>query len=337
MEKLKAIIKKLLIITLYFCLTSNTALANTYKETNKELFFRSGNGQRYNIYNTFYDKNNKLYSLYWYNDNNYLVSWNEKKYILKKIKTPKNILNEITKYHPTLYYNCVMPNGNVGIHYTIRLSDKKTKKLFVIISPDGKLVSKMNLGKIFKITNNENVYYKIHNYKNNRIFVQFSINSYTENEIKFVGVIDYKKKKLLWKRKVSENEGFCGGYSYDFGNIAKNKYMIGFNKNKDKFVISGIKNGKILQELYLDAKKENIVSYEYKNNYIYIVKKDGVYKLKWNEDKMVKLIDLQDHWINKGHNYATDITVVNDNEIYITGYDPGENEKSILFSFKKNF
>ena len=49
MEKLKAIIKKLLIITLYFCLTSNTALANTYKETNKELFFRSGNGQRYNI------------------------------------------------------------------------------------------------------------------------------------------------------------------------------------------------------------------------------------------------------------------------------------------------
>ena len=87
----------------------------------------------------------------------------------------------------------------------------------------------------------------------------------------------------------------------------------------------------------MDAKKENIVSYEYKNNYIYIVKKDGVYKLKWNEDKMVKLIDLQDHWINKGHNYATDITVVNDNEIYITGYDPGENEKSILFSFKKNF
>ncbi len=38
MEKLKTIIKKLLIITLYFCLTSNTALANTYKETNKELF-----------------------------------------------------------------------------------------------------------------------------------------------------------------------------------------------------------------------------------------------------------------------------------------------------------
>ncbi len=50
---------------------------------------------------------------------------------------------------------------------------------------------------------------------------------------------------------------------------------------------------------------------------------------------MTKIIDLQNHWINKGHNYATDITVVNDNEIYITGYDPGESEKSILFSFKK--
>lgn len=67
-----------------------------------------------------------------------------------------------------------------------------------------------------------------------------------------------------------------------------------------KFVISGIKNGKILQELDLDAKKENIVSYKYKNNAIYIVKKDRVYKLKWNSGKMAKLIDLQNHWINIG-------------------------------------
>ncbi len=89
MVKLKLTIKKLLIITLSFCLTANTALANTYKETNKELFFRSGNGQRYNIYNTFYDKSNKLYSLYWYNNNYYLISWNEKNIFLKKLKLQK--------------------------------------------------------------------------------------------------------------------------------------------------------------------------------------------------------------------------------------------------------
>ena len=117
---------------------------------------------------------------------------------------------------------------------------------------------------------------------------------------------------------------------------AQKKYMVGFNKAGDKFVISEIRSGKVLKEFDLNSKEENICSYECKNNAIYIVKKDGVYKLKWDEDKMTKLIDLQDHWLNKGHNYAGDITVVDDNEIYIIGCDPvSENEDTILFSFKK--
>ncbi len=336
-NNIKQCIKKTLIIILSFCLTANTALANTYKETQREIFFRSWDNFLPRIYETFYDKNNKLYSLYGNSDIHYLIQWDEDKTILKELKMPKSILKQIIKHQPQIKYNRIMPGGNMGMQYECFLSDDKTKKLFAIVSPDGKLVSKIDLAKMFNISysTNTDTYYKVHNYKNNRIFVQLTINRHNKNDINMAGVIDYKKKKLLWKRKVSDNEGFFQRNLLDLGKTAKNKYMIGFNKSMDKFVISGIKTGKIIKELDLNAVKEKATAFEYKNNSIYIAKKDGVYKLKWNEDKMTKLIDLQNHWINKGKHYAADITVVNDNEFYVTGYDPGKSEQTILFKFKK--
>ena len=339
-NNIKQCIKKTLIIILSFCLTANTALANTYKETQREIFFRSRNNYKHHINETFYDKNNKLYSLFGDQDTHYLIQWDKDKTILKNLKMPKSILKQLIKHHPQIKYNRIMPDGNIGMQYGFFLSDDKiikVKDLFVIVSPDGKLVSKINLAKIFNISYNTNAdtYYKVHNYKNNQIFVQLTISRYKKNDINMAGVIDYKKKKLLWKRKVSDNEGFFQNSSFGFGKTAKNKYMIGFNKSLDKFVISGIKNGKIIKELDLNAEEEKAKAFEYENNSIYIAKKDGVYKLKWNEDKMTKLIDLQNHWINKGKHYAADITVVNDNEFYVTGYDPGKSEQTILFKFKK--
>ena len=63
MEKLKTIIKKLLIITLSFCLTANTALANAYKETQQNAFFRTRDNYKNHLSQTFYDNKHKLYSL----------------------------------------------------------------------------------------------------------------------------------------------------------------------------------------------------------------------------------------------------------------------------------
>ncbi|MCI9080036.1 MAG: hypothetical protein HFH68_14170 [Lachnospiraceae bacterium] len=349
MKKLKTIIKKLLVITLSFCLTANTALANTYKETQQNAFFRTRDNYKNHLSQTFYDDKHKLYSLLYYqygdllsfNDTLYLIKWNKDGHTTRVLKIPKKISNEISKYNASISTeNPITSSGNIWMKYSYK-NDKSNnwKNFFIRISPKGKLLSKINLKKIFNIPRGENdVYYKIHQYKKNKAFVQIHIDKLKQKDIYMAGVIDYKKNKLVWKRKVSDNEGFFKSYSlYDYSNTAKNKYMAGFNKAGNKFVISGIKNGKIIQELDLDAEEENIVSYEYKNNAIYIVKKDGVYKLKWNEDKMDKLIDLQNHWLGKGHNYAADITVVNDNEIYITGSDPfSENEDTILFSFKKN-
>ena len=346
MAKLKLTIKKLITITLSFCLTANTALANTYKETQQMAFFRTRDNYQNNLNKTFYDDKHKLYSLLYYvygdfsacNDTLYLIKWNKDNRTSQELKVPKKISDEISKYHAdsTIQFNPITSNGNIWMTYAFRddTSDNY-KNFFIRISPKGKLLSRINIKKIFGIPKKQHIYYNIHQYKKNKAFVQIHIDKLNRKDIYMAGVIDYKKNKLVWKRKISDAEGFYGGYSYDFGSIAKNKYMIGFNNKRDKFVISEIRSSKVLKELDLNSEEENIYSYEYKNNALYIVKKDGVYKLKWDDDKMTKLIDLQDHWINKGHNYATDITVVDDNELYVIGYDPGESEKHILFSFKK--
>lgn len=348
MEKLKTIIKKLLVITLSFCLTANTALANTYKETQQNAFFRTRDNYKNHLSQTFYDNKHKLYSLLYYQyggllsfyDALYLIKWNKDGHNTQVLKVPKKISDEISKYNAdTSIDNPITSNGNIWMTYSYK-DDKSNnwKNFFIRISPKGKLLSRINIKKIFGIPKKQHIYYNIHQYKKNKAFVQIHIDKLNRKDIYMAGVIDYKKNKLVWKRKVSDNEGFFKNYSsYHYSIIAKNKYMAGFNEARNKFVISNIKNGKVLKEFDLDSEEENIYSYEYKNNAIYIAKKDGVYKLKWNEDKMTKLIDLQNHWLSKGHNYACDITVVNDNEIYITGFDPvSESEDTILFSFKKN-
>lgn len=348
MEKLKTTIKKILVITLSFCLTANTALANTYKETQQMAFFRTRDNYKNHLPKTFYDNKHKLYSLLYYqydglfsfNDTLYLIKWSKDSHTTRELKVPKKISNEISKYNAgsDIVFNPITSNGNIWMEYSYKDNASNTwKNFFIRISSKGKLLSKINIKKIFNIPRNKYIYYKIHKYKKNKAFIQIHIDKPKQEDIYMAGVIDYKKNKLVWKRKVSDNEGFFKNYSsYNYSIIAKNKYMAGFNKARNKFVISNIRTGKVFKEFDLDSEEENIYSYEYKNNAIYIAKKDGVYKLKWNEDKMTKLIDLQNHWLSKGHNYACDITVVNDNEIYITGFDPfNENEDTILFSFKK--
>lgn len=348
MEKLKTTIKKLLVIILSFCLTANTALANTYKETQQMAFFRTRDNYKNHLFHTFYDDKHKLYSLLYYqyggllsfNDTLYLIKWSKDSHTTRELKVPKKISNEISKYNAgsSIIFNPITPNGNIWMEYSYKDDASNTwKNFFIRISPKGKLLSKINIKKIFSIPKKQYIYYNIHQYKKNKALVQIHIDRFKQKDIYMAGVIDYKKNKLVWKRKVSDNEGFFKNYSsYNYSIIAKNKYMAGFNEARNKFVISNIRTGKVFKEFDLDSEEENIYSYEYKNNAIYIAKKDGVYKLKWNEDKMTKLIDLQNHWLSKGHNYACDITVVNDNEIYITGFDPfSENEDTILFSFKK--
>lgn len=337
-DNLKKAIGKLAIIILVLSFTSNTVSAAGYKQSQLEASRLFG---YYNesVHKTYVDPNNKLYAMGWNEKNNYIIRWNGKKRMETKLKMPAS-LSEAT--FPIYDNNFIASDGSNWLSYSVCAAEGSVidNYYFTRISSSGRLLTKININEMFNLTDDVSyVTYKIYEYKKNKAVILMHIlySDIRRDSKNIASVIDFKENKLLWKRIVSDNEGF---FSHSFGAgiavIAENKYIIGLNEDSQSLIISDIKSGEIFKEIKSVSDEDKIYAFEYRNKAIYIVKKGGVYKQELDKDKMKKLVNIpSSHWLLKGNHYVYDISVVNDNEIYLLGANPSAEGSTRLYKFKK--
>ncbi len=296
------------------------------------------------ITQTFLDKDNNIYTLDWTgnkesnNIGNYIIKWDNAKRSISKLKTPKNIKKQIISSVSTIYKNEIMPNGNILLSWS-EWKDADENGIYdmpyyvAVISPNGKLISKIKINDIFKITeeNVDNKFYYVYPYKENRLVVVCTINDFIRYDDNiFIGVIDYKTKKIIWQRHMKEEEGWDRD-----SQIIDNKYIIGYNNDITSLNISDIRSGNIIQKITIE--NYDVEAFEYKNGYLYIATDDGIYKVKMKGKNIQKVISIpKSNWLRKNSKtLIEDITVVNDNEIYICGCKHNWEGECRLYWLKK--